>query len=53
MTPTTSTLNLVHDDDLKVNAIRDGKLLAVSWQDLTMDEQQAARFNLFFNPYYY
>ncbi|HYU72388.1 MAG TPA: hypothetical protein VEL31_06880 [Ktedonobacteraceae bacterium] len=30
------------EDDIKVNAVRDGKLVEVSWNDLTEDERRAA-----------
>ena len=61
MNTTTSTSTLIRDDDmqqhieddLNVNAIRDGKLVEVYWNELTESEQQAARYNLFYNPYYY
>jgi len=35
------------EDDLKVNAIRDGKLVEVSWNDLTEDERRAAYVAMF------
>ena len=35
------------EDDSKVNAIRDGKLVEVCWNDLTEDEQRAAYVALF------
>ena len=35
------------EDDLKVNAIRDGKLVEVPWNELTDDERRAAYVELF------
>jgi len=35
------------EDDLKVNAIRDGKLVEVFWNDLTEGERRAAYVALF------
>jgi len=48
---TTSTATLIREDDqaahvedsLLVNAIRNNKLVEVYWNDLTDDEQRAAR----------
>lgn len=35
------------EDTPLVNAIRDGKLIELSWNELTDDEQRAARANMF------
>ncbi len=35
------------EDDLTVNAIRDGKLVEVHWNDLTEDERRAANVVMF------
>ncbi len=35
------------EDDLKVNAVRDGKLIEVFWNDLTEDERRAAYVAMF------
>ncbi|HYU72013.1 MAG TPA: hypothetical protein VEL31_04985 [Ktedonobacteraceae bacterium] len=35
------------EDDLKANAVRDGKLVEVAWNDLTEDERRAAYVALF------
>ena len=35
------------EDDIKVNAIRDGRLVEVSWNDLTPEERRAANAVMF------
>ena len=39
------------DDEIRVNAIRNGQLVEVYWNDLTDDERTAARYAMFYNPY--
>ncbi len=41
------------EDDITVNAIRNGKIVQVYWNELTDGEREEAVHNICFNEYYY